>query len=159
MEKIKPLEVISEADLLDAIKNSKQDEEKFTRAKFDVIQPLLTLYRNLPTDSKEDFMDYISESNNPIDKEVYEQYLKDNCKGIFDIDIHQKRLEAQYVNAIGEGKWSSRHTINIDDLGIDLIPKNQVIEVLEPPPRKAGIVVSDVDNLIDKLRNEAKVLK
>ena len=50
-------------------------------------------------------------------------------------------------------------TINIDDLGIDLIPKNQVIEVLEPPPRKAGIVVSDVDNLIDKLRNEAKVLK
>ena len=36
-------------------------------------------------------------------------------------DIHQKRLEAQYVNAIGEGKWSSRHTINIDDCTNELI--------------------------------------
>jgi electron transfer flavoprotein beta subunit len=48
------------------------------------------------------------------------------------------------------------------DGGIDtslLDPRNKVLEVMEPPPRKAGVMVYSVDELIDKLRNEAKVLK
>ena len=45
-----------------------------------------------------------------------------------------------------------------DDLGIDLEPKNKVLEVFEPPPRKEGIMVPDVDTLLDKLRNEASVI-
>jgi electron transfer flavoprotein beta subunit len=39
-----------------------------------------------------------------------------------------------------------------------LSPHYEVLDVTEPPPRKAGIKVSSVDELIDKLRNEAKVL-
>lgn len=50
-------------------------------------------------------------------------------------------------------------TIKAEELGIDLDPHNEVLEVMEPPPRKEGIVVADVDELVDKLRNEAKVLK
>ena len=34
----------------------------------------------------------------------------------------------------------------------------QVLEVIEPPERKPGIKVDDVDALVDKLKNEAKVL-
>ena len=49
-------------------------------------------------------------------------------------------------------------TLNATDLGIDLKPKFQVLEVLEPPSRKAGSMVSDVDELITKLRDEAKVI-
>ena len=45
-----------------------------------------------------------------------------------------------------------------DEMGVDLQPHNQVLEVMEPPPRKAGVMVESVDELIDKLRNEAKVL-
>ena len=39
-----------------------------------------------------------------------------------------------------------------------LKPKNIIIEVYEPPPRKEGIIVADVHELVDKLRNEAKVI-
>jgi len=37
-------------------------------------------------------------------------------------------------------------------------PKNKVLEVFEPPARKEGIFVDDVNQLIDKLRNEAAVI-
>jgi electron transfer flavoprotein beta subunit len=50
-------------------------------------------------------------------------------------------------------------TLEAADLGVDLDPHYEVVEVTEPPPRKEGIMVASVDELIDKLRNEAKVLK
>eukprot|EP00525_Craspedostauros_australis_P003719 CAMPEP_0198116256 /NCGR_PEP_ID=MMETSP1442-20131203/10640_1 /TAXON_ID= /ORGANISM="Craspedostauros australis, Strain CCMP3328" /LENGTH=255 /DNA_ID=CAMNT_0043774029 /DNA_START=92 /DNA_END=859 /DNA_ORIENTATION=- len=50
-------------------------------------------------------------------------------------------------------------TIAIEDLGVDLDPHNEVLEVMEPPPRKEGVMVQDVDELLDKLRNEAGVLQ
>jgi electron transfer flavoprotein beta subunit len=49
-------------------------------------------------------------------------------------------------------------TIKAEDMGVDLEPRNEVLEVFEPPPRKEGIIVEDVDTLLDKLRNEAGVL-
>uniref|UniRef100_A0A7S2Y0H3 Electron transfer flavoprotein subunit beta n=1 Tax=Fibrocapsa japonica TaxID=94617 RepID=A0A7S2Y0H3_9STRA len=44
------------------------------------------------------------------------------------------------------------------DLGVDLERRNQVLEVNEPPAREAGIFVETVDELVDKLKNEAKVI-
>ena len=44
------------------------------------------------------------------------------------------------------------------DLGVDPAPRLTTIKVSEPPIRKAGIKVADVATLIDKLRNEAKVI-
>jgi electron transfer flavoprotein beta subunit len=43
-------------------------------------------------------------------------------------------------------------------MGVDLEPHNVVLEVMEPPARKKGIMVADVAELVDKLRNEAKVI-
>ena len=43
-------------------------------------------------------------------------------------------------------------------LGVDVTPKIQVVKMSSPPPRKAGIKVPDVSALVDKLRNEAKVV-
>ena len=45
------------------------------------------------------------------------------------------------------------------DLGLDLSPQNIVLKVEEPAARKAGIFVESVDALLDKLRNEAAVVK
>lgn len=42
-----------------------------------------------------------------------------------------------------------------DEMGVDLEPKNKVLEVFEPQPRKEGITVDSVDDLLNKLRNEA----
>jgi electron transfer flavoprotein beta subunit len=44
------------------------------------------------------------------------------------------------------------------DLGVDVTPRLTTISVSEPPVRKAGIKVPDVATLIEKLRNEAKVI-
>ncbi len=45
-----------------------------------------------------------------------------------------------------------------EDLGVDPAPRLTILTVNEPPVRKAGIKVPDVAALIDKLRNEAKVI-
>ena len=45
-----------------------------------------------------------------------------------------------------------------DDLGIDVTPRVTVLEVTEPPARNAGVRVQSAEELIDKLKNEAKVL-
>jgi electron transfer flavoprotein beta subunit len=44
------------------------------------------------------------------------------------------------------------------DLGVDVTPRLKTLKVSEPPGRKAGIKVADVKALVDKLKNEAKVL-
>ena len=48
--------------------------------------------------------------------------------------------------------------LNSSDLGVDVTPKIQQIKVEEPPKRKAGIKVSSVAELVQKLKNEAKVI-
>jgi electron transfer flavoprotein beta subunit len=49
-------------------------------------------------------------------------------------------------------------TIKPADLGVDPTPRLTTLKVSEPPARKAGIKVTDVAALLDKLRNEAKVI-
>ena len=44
------------------------------------------------------------------------------------------------------------------DLGVDVAPRLATVTVTEPPKRSAGIKVADVAQLIDKLKNEAKVI-
>jgi electron transfer flavoprotein beta subunit len=41
---------------------------------------------------------------------------------------------------------------------VDVTPRLTILKVSEPPARKAGIKVADVAALVDKLRNEAKVI-
>jgi electron transfer flavoprotein beta subunit len=44
------------------------------------------------------------------------------------------------------------------DYGVDIATRTEILKVEEPPVRQGGITVPDVDTLIDKLKNEAKVL-
>ena len=44
------------------------------------------------------------------------------------------------------------------DLGVDTTPRLEQIKVEEPPKRKAGIKVASVAELVQKLKNEAKVI-
>jgi electron transfer flavoprotein beta subunit len=45
-----------------------------------------------------------------------------------------------------------------EDLGVDVAPRIKTLQVSEPPKRGAGIKVPDVATLVDKLKNEAKVI-
>ena len=49
-------------------------------------------------------------------------------------------------------------TLTPADLGVDTAPRLKTLKVSEPPSRQAGVKVADVAELVDKLRNEAKVI-
>ena len=44
------------------------------------------------------------------------------------------------------------------DYGVDAAPRLAIVDTQEPPKRQAGVIVSDVNELVDKLKNEAGVL-
>lgn len=73
-----------------------------------------------------------------------------------DLRLNQPRFTA--IPNIVKAKKKPVETIDLKTLGVDLTP-GYVTERMEPPAtRKAGIKVSSVDELLDKLKNEAKVL-
>ena len=59
---------------------------------------------------------------------------------------------------IMKAKKKPLDTVKPADLGIDVAPRLTTLKVVEPAARSAGIKVADVAQLIDKLKNEAKVL-
>ncbi|MGE4064076.1 MAG: electron transfer flavoprotein subunit beta/FixA family protein [Rhodospirillaceae bacterium] len=59
---------------------------------------------------------------------------------------------------IMKAKKKTIETLAPDTLGVDVAPRLSVLKVQEPPKRQGGAKVADVAALIDKLRNEAKVI-
>ncbi|MDO6421200.1 electron transfer flavoprotein subunit beta/FixA family protein [Saccharophagus degradans] len=59
---------------------------------------------------------------------------------------------------IMKAKKKPLETIALADLGVDTKPRTQLLGVTPPPERSGGIKVPDIDALIDKLKNEAKVI-
>ena len=59
---------------------------------------------------------------------------------------------------IMKAKKKPLDTTTPDALGVDVAPRLKTLKVSEPPVRSAGVIVPDVATLVEKLRNEAKVL-
>ena len=68
--------------------------------------------------------------------------------------------EPRYVTLpnIMKAKKKPLDTVTPADLGVDVTPRLKTLKVAEPAARKAGIRVGSVAELVDKLRNEAKVI-
>ena len=68
--------------------------------------------------------------------------------------------EPRYVTLpnIMKAKKKQLDIIKLSELGVDATPKLKTLKVIEPPKRKAGVIVADVASLIEKLKNEAKVI-
>ena len=59
---------------------------------------------------------------------------------------------------IMKAKKKPLETVKPADLGIDVAPRLATIKVSEPAKRSAGVIVADVAQLVEKLKNEAKVI-
>ncbi|MBK5010923.1 electron transfer flavoprotein subunit beta/FixA family protein [Pseudomonas sp. S60] len=59
---------------------------------------------------------------------------------------------------IMKAKKKPLETLTAAELGVDLAPRLKTLKVVEPPKRGGGVIVADVATLVDKLRNEAKVI-
>jgi electron transfer flavoprotein beta subunit len=68
--------------------------------------------------------------------------------------------EPRYVTLpnIMKAKKKPLETLTPEALGVDVKPRLATLKVVEPPKRKAGVKVADAKALVDKLRNEAKVI-
>jgi electron transfer flavoprotein beta subunit len=68
--------------------------------------------------------------------------------------------EPRYVTLpnIMKAKKKSLETLTPETLGVDVTPRLKTLKVQEPPKRTAGKMVKSVHELVEKLRNEAKVI-
>ena len=82
--------------------------------------------------------------------------VKIPCVVTTDLRLNEPRYAS--LPNIMKAKQKKIETIESKDLNLDISPRLEVLEVNDPPERKAGIKVPDVSNLVEKLKNEAKVI-
>ena len=68
--------------------------------------------------------------------------------------------EPRYVTLpnIMKAKKKTLEIVKPEELSVDIAPRLKTLKVEEPPRRSAGVIVADVAALVEKLKNEAKVI-
>jgi electron transfer flavoprotein beta subunit len=86
------------------------------------------------------------------------QKVRVTLPAVFTCDLRLNTPRIATVQSILKAKKKPIETLNLADLGINVEPRIKVEKVDLPPERKGGVIVGSVDELIEKLRNEAKVI-
>ncbi len=81
-----------------------------------------------------------------------------NLPAVVTTDLRLNEPRYAKLPNIMKAKKKPLDTLTPDDLGVDVTPRLQTLKVVEPPVRQGGVKVADVDALVDKLKNEAKVI-
>ncbi|CAG0911699.1 unnamed protein product, partial [Cyprideis torosa] len=81
-----------------------------------------------------------------------------NLPAVVTSDLRLNEPRYAKLPNIMKAKKKPLDVIKLEELGIDVTPRLSVVKVTEPPKRSTGIIVPDVDTLMDKLKNEAKVI-
>ncbi len=102
----------------------------------------------------------IEDNKVSITREIDEglEMLKLNLPSVITCDLRLNEPRYASLPNIMKAKKKPIQELNIEDLGIDTTPRINLIKVEEPPKREKGIMVESVDELINKLKNEAKVI-
>ena len=82
--------------------------------------------------------------------------VKIPCVITTDLRLNEPRYAS--LPNIMKAKQKKIDIMDVKDLGVDTNKRLEIIEVNEPEPRKPGILVPDIETLIDKLKKEAKVI-
>ncbi|MBT4220246.1 MAG: electron transfer flavoprotein subunit beta/FixA family protein, partial [Rhodospirillaceae bacterium] len=82
--------------------------------------------------------------------------LKLPCVVTTDLRLNEPRYAS--LPNIMKAKKKPIDTTTPDELGVDVTPRLSTLKVSAPAERQAGIIVADVDELVNKLKNEAKVI-
>lgn len=87
------------------------------------------------------------------------QTLELSIPAIITTDLRLNEPRYASLPNIMKAKKKELNVIPIADTGIDVNPRTELLSVELPPTREAGVIVETVDELIDKLKNEAKVIE
>lgn len=86
------------------------------------------------------------------------QQIELSLPAIFTVDLRLNTPRFANVQGILKAKKKPVEVITLADLGIDTTPRLSVEKVEAPTEREGGVIVESVDELLEKLRNEAKVI-
>ena len=102
----------------------------------------------------------ISEGSVEVTREIDGglQTVNLNLPAIVTTDLRLNEPRYASLPNIMKAKKKPLETITTDDLGVDASPRLTTLKVSNPPEREAGVKVESVDELVDKLKNEAKVI-
>ncbi len=84
--------------------------------------------------------------------------VKMGLPAIVTVDLRLNEPRYASLPNIMKAKKKPLDVLSPGDLGVDVSPRLTVLKVTEPPSRKAGVKVASVGELVDKLKNEAKVI-
>ena len=87
------------------------------------------------------------------------QTLKLNIPAIITTDLRLNEPRYASLPNIMKAKKKELNEISVGDTGVDVSSRTETLSVELPPTREAGIMVETVDELMDKLKNEAKVIQ
>lgn len=95
-----------------------------------------------------------------VDREVDGgiETVKVGFPAIITADLRLNEPRYASLPNIMKAKRKPIEELTLDALGVAAAPKVKLVKMTAPPERKAGQIVPDVDTLVDKLFNEAKVL-
>ena len=102
----------------------------------------------------------IEEGKLKVTREIDEglETIEINTPAIVTCDLRLNEPRYASLPNIMKTKKKPIEQLNASDLGVDVNSRVQQIKVEEPPQRKAGIKVANVAELVQKLKNEAKVI-
>ena len=86
------------------------------------------------------------------------EHLEIKMPAIVSVDLRLNEPRYASLPNIMKAKKKPLDSLTVDDLSVDIKPRLTVVKVEEPAAREAGIKVADVRELVEKLKNEAKVI-
>jgi len=84
--------------------------------------------------------------------------LEISLPAIVTVDLRLNTPRYATLPNIMKAKKKPLEVLKPEALGVDVTPRLKTLKVAEPAKRKAGVMVKDVGELLDKLKNEAKVI-
>ena len=81
-----------------------------------------------------------------------------NLPAVVTTDLRLNEPRYASLPNIMKAKKKPLDTLTPEELGVDASPRTEILKVSPPPERAAGVIVESVDELVDKLKNEAKVI-
>jgi len=102
----------------------------------------------------------VEEGKLKVTREIDEglETIEINTPAIVTCDLRLNEPRYASLPNIMKAKKKPIEQLNASELGVDINSRVQQIKVEEPPQRKAGIKVANVAELVQKLKNEAKVI-
>lgn len=86
------------------------------------------------------------------------QTIEVTLPSIITVDLRMNEPRFASLPNIMKAKRKPLETKTAEELGVDVTPRLTIVSTIEPEARKAGVILNSVDELLEKLKNEAEVI-